>query len=144
MDARETGFLNRMPVMLGAALLAGGLAGFGVLNQYGEAVLDQSIAATPLAQAVCRYCGVVEGVREIKASRADYRVSTISASRDEAIVMLLSALSGAKVSSAQPRIYEVSVRMDDGSIRAVRANYAPKWRPGDRVKIIKNRVRSLS
>ena len=47
MDASETGFLNRMPVMLGAAILAGGLAGFGVLNQYGEAVLDQSVAATP-------------------------------------------------------------------------------------------------
>jgi len=144
MDARETGFLNRMPVMLGAALLAGGLAGFGVLNQYGGAVLDQSLAATPLVQTTCRYCGIVERVEEIKASRADYRISTISTSRDEAIVMLLSALSGATATSAPPRIYEVSVRMDDGSIRAIRANYAPKWKPGDRVKIIKNRVRSLS
>ena len=133
-----------MPVMLGAAILAGGLAGFGVLNQYGEAVLDQSIAATPPAQTICRYCGVVEGVTEIKASRAGYGVSTISASRDEAIVLLLSALSGMTVASAPPKIYEVSVRMDDGSLRAIRANYAPNWKPGDRVKIIRNRVRSLS
>jgi len=147
MDASETGFLNRMPVMLGAAILAGGLAGFGVLNQYGEAVLDQSVAATPPAQTICRYCGVVEGVKEvkeIKASPADYSVSTISASRDEAIVLLLSALTGAKVAATPPKVYEVSVRMDDGSIRAVRANYVPKWKPGDRVKIISNRVRSLS
>jgi hypothetical protein len=60
------------------------------------------------------------------------------------IVMLLSALRGTPVASRRKKIYEVSVRMDDGSIRAVRGSRLPDWKLGDRVKVVKGRVEPLS
>lgn len=138
MGSRAKGYLTRIPVMLGAVIVSGGLAGVGVLSQQGRAT------PTASARVACHYCGIVERIREVKISPPHYGVSTIAAGRNEAIVMLLSALSGATVTDRQTRIYEVSVRMDDGSIRAVRDARMPEWGPGERVKIVKNQVEPLS
>ena len=132
------GYLTRMPVIVGAVIVSGGLAGLGALSQQGSAM---STSSTPIG---CYYCGVVEQIREVKLSPPNYSVSSVSAGRDQAIVMLLSALSGATLTDGPTWIYEVSVRMDDGSIRAVRDGRLPKWRLGERVKIIKNQVEPLS
>ena len=134
----------RTPVMIGALVVSGSLAGFGALSRHGDPALELSSASTTAVHSVCRYCGIVERIREIRISPPRYDVSTVAAGRDEAILMLLSALSGATVTAAKTTIYEVSVRMDDGSIRAVRDGRMPDWRPGERVKIIKDQVEPLS
>ena len=84
-----------MPLTLGAVVLSGLLAGFGAVTGWSDFSLDGSPpAATAKAADGCRYCGVVEQVREIKSRVSRYGVSTVSGGRDEMIVMLLSALSG--------------------------------------------------
>lgn len=138
MGSRGKGYLTRMPVMVGAVIVSGSLAGLGVLSQHGGAT------STPSASVACHYCGIVEQIREVEISPPHYGVSTVAAGRTEGILMLLSALSGATVTDSQTRIYEVSVRMDDGSIRAVRGGRMPEWSLGERVKIIKNQVEPLS
>jgi hypothetical protein len=138
MRSRSKGYLTRMPIIVGAVIVSGGLAGVGILNQ------QSSATSTPLTGVACRYCGIVEQIREVKLSPPHYSVSSVSAGRNQAILMLLSALSGATVADGPTWIYEVSVRMDDGSIRAVRDGRLPKWRLGERVKIIKNQVEPLS
>ncbi len=134
-----------MPLTLGAVVLSGCLAGLGALTGWSDLSLDGSgPAATARAAGGCRYCGVVEQVREIKSRSTRYGVSTVSGGRDEMIVMLLSVLSGTPDTSGQMKIYEVSVRMDNGSIRAVRGGRVPDWKLGDRVKIVKDQVEPLS
>lgn len=138
MGSGEKGYLTRMPVIIGAVIVSGGIAGVGVLNQQDGATL------TPSTGVGCHYCGSVEQIREVSISPPRYDVSTVAAGRNEAIVMLLSALSGATIADSRAKIYEVSVRMDDGSIRAVRGGRTPVWKLGERVKIVKNQVEPLS
>lgn len=133
-----------MPVMIGALVVSGGLAGIGALSRHGDAALQNSTASAISARSGCHYCGIVERVREVVISPPRYGVSTVAAGRDEAIVILLSALSGATVAARQSKVYEVSVRMDDGSIRAVRGGRMPEWKLGDRVKVVKDQVEPLS
>jgi outer membrane lipoprotein SlyB len=38
--------------------------------------------------------------------------------------------------------YEIRVRLDDGSERTFRQNSAPSWRTGDRVRVVKGRLRA--
>lgn len=124
--------------MIGAVIVSGGIAGLGMLSQQGDAT------PTPSTRVGCHYCGIVEQIRQVKISPPDYGISTVAAGRNEAILMLLSALSGATVTQSRTRVYEVSVRMDDGSIRAVRGDRMPEWSLGERVKIVKNQVEPLS
>lgn len=134
-----------MPLTLAAVVLSGSLAGLSGLS--GRSDLGPDIsgpAITASAAEECHYCGVVEQVREIKSRAPRFGVSTVSGGRDEMIVMLLSALSGAPVAPGRTKIYEVSVRMDNGSIRAVRGGQLPDWKFGDRVKLVKGRVEPLS
>jgi hypothetical protein len=135
-----------MPLSLGAAVLSlGCLAALGAMTgQNGPAPGKSRFAAAATLPAKCRSCGVVEGVREIDGGAPKYGVSTVSGGRDQMIVMLLSTLSGTPSTSSQSKIYEVSVRMDNGAIRAVRDWRVPEWKPGDRVKIVKGQVESLS
>lgn len=144
MDSAHIASTARMPLTLGAVILSGCLAGLGAMTGWTHLALDESShAAAARAVDGCDYCGVVEQVREI-GSRTPRHGSTVSGGRDQMIVMLLSALSGAPAKSGPAKIYEVSVRMDNGSIRAVRGGRIPDWKLGDRVKIVKNRVESLS
>ncbi|QOY95980.1 glycine zipper 2TM domain-containing protein [Massilia sp. UMI-21] len=40
--------------------------------------------------------------------------------------------------------YEIRVRLDDGTLRTFRQSSAPAWRSGDRVRIVKGRLRSVA
>jgi len=135
-----------MPLSLGAAVLSlGCLAALGAITgRNGLAPSKSQFATSATLTAKCRSCGVVASVREIDGSAPKYGVSTVSGGRDQMIVMLLSTLSGTPSASTQSKIYEVSVRMDNGAIRAVRGWRVPEWKPGDRVKIVKGQVESLS
>lgn len=139
MESLDIGSTARVPLIVGAAVLSGSIAAFGAVTGWSDLTHSTARAADG-----CGYCGVVEQVREIKSSAPRYGISTVSGGRDEMIVMLLSALSGAPAKPDQRKMYEVSVRMDNGSIRAVREGRAPDWKLGDRVKFVKGRVEPLS
>jgi len=40
--------------------------------------------------------------------------------------------------------YEIRVRLDDGTLRTFRQNSQPQWRSGERVRIVKGRLRSVA
>lgn len=139
MDSLHIGSTARVPLIVGAVVLSGSIAAYGAVTGWGDLTGNAARATGE-----CRYCGVVEQVREIKNSAPRYGVSTVSGGRDEMIVMLLSALSGTPATTDQKKIYEVSVRMDNGWIRAVRGSRLPDWKLGDRVKVVKGRLEPLS
>jgi hypothetical protein len=145
MDSFRIGSTTHVPLIVGAVILSGCFAGLGAATGWSDFARDGAVpAATARPVDACGYCGVVEQVREIRSRAPRYGVSTVSGGRDEMIVMLLSALSGAPTASARTKTYEVSVRMDDGSIRAVRGDRLPAWKLGDRVKVVSGRVEPLS
>ena len=145
MDSLRIGSTARVPPILGAVILSGCLAGFAALAGWSGYAQDEAGRVAKATVAVgCHYCGVVEQVREIQSMAPGYGISTVSGGRDEMIVMLLSALSGAPATSGQRKIYEVSVRMENGTLRAVRGGRLPDWKLGDRVKIVRGRVEPLS
>jgi hypothetical protein len=145
MDTSANRPASSKSLALGAVVVTGCLTGIGAATQPGHVAPDQprSVAAAS-ATGRCDYCGVVENIREISSSEPRYAVSTVAGGRDQVIVMLLSALGGTRASAVRAKIYEVSVRMDDGSIRAVRDAGRPQWKTGDRVKVVKGRVEWLS
>jgi len=141
MDSWRNRLTARPPLTLGAVILAGCLAGLGALTgPSGLAPNESASAVAARAGATCGNCGIVDQVREIENTAPKYGVSTISGGRDEVIVVLLGALNGTTATSVRPRIFEVSVRMDNGSIRAVRGTRMPQWKAGDRVKFVKGQV----
>jgi hypothetical protein len=133
----------RVAVLLGALILWGGPAehGFTTGHDTPAAGKTRTVAA---AERACRYCGVVEQVHEIDNKASKNGASTVSGGRGEMMVMLLSALSGPPEASVRPNLYEVSVRMDDGTVRAFRSGRPPQWSAGDRVRVIRGKIESLS
>jgi hypothetical protein len=100
-----------------------------VLGQPAQAPAPRGIAA-------CNVCGVVERVGEFE--RASLK---ITGEQSEGFVVLLAALGGSLKNAAAPgRIYETAVLHDDGSVRIVRDSSAPRWKRGDRVRVVKGRI----
>jgi hypothetical protein len=133
----------RVAVLLGALILWGGPAEHGLVRGHGTTASGKTQTAAA-AEIACRYCGVVEQVQEIDNKAPKIGRGTVSGGREEMMVMLLSALSGPPEAPARSSIYEVSVRMEDGSVRAFRSGQAPEWSAGDRVKVIKGKIESPS
>lgn len=130
-----------LPGTLASSILSGCLVGLAVAALYtGIAPAPSGLGAAPGAGSACRACGVVEQIRKIEYPRPRDDASTVVASRDESIVMLLVALGGATLAPPPASLYEVSVRMADGSLRAIRGYHAPRWQPGDLVKVVKGEL----
>ncbi len=88
----------------------------------------------------CRACGVVEDVRQVTLDAAKHKISTVSG---EGFAMFLGLLSG-KLGAGPVKIYEVEVRLGDGSVRVFREGKVPVWKPGDRVKVTMGQIKPLS
>jgi hypothetical protein len=131
-----------LPSTLASSILSGCLVGIAVAALYtGIAPAPSSgFGAVPGAGSACRACGVVEQIRKIENPRPRDDASTVVGSRDESIVMLLVALGGATLAPPPASLYEVSVRMADGTLRAIRGDHAPRWQPGDLVKVVKGEL----
>ncbi len=126
------------PVALGVLTAIVYVAGFTMVGAWFALVLLEQPRASRAAREVssCSVCGVVERVGEIE--RAGLQ---LSGDPSEGFVVLLAALGGGLNRGGAPgRIYETTVRHDDGSIRIVRDAGAPHWKRGDRVKVIRGRV----
>lgn len=96
----------------------------------------QSKADAAHAKLACRVCGVVEGVREVTLGGAGHDVSTVSG---EGFAMFLGLLSG-KLGAGPMKVYDVAVRLEDGSTRVLREGRPPTWKAGDHVRVVMGRI----
>lgn len=105
----------------------------------------------------CRDCGTVESIREVKQEAAGTGLGAIAGGvlggllgnqvgkgRGHTVGAVVGALGGAfaghevekQVRATQQ--YQVTVRLDDGSVRTFSETQAPVWHDGDRVRIANN------
>lgn len=102
--------------------------------------LAESKADSARAAFACGACGVVEDVREVTLGALKHNVSTVSG---EGFAMAFALMSG-KLRAGPVTIYEVAVRLQDGSTRVLREGTLPAWKQGDRVKVVMGRIRLVS
>jgi hypothetical protein len=88
---------------------------------------------------LCRVCGVVEGIAQFERASVP-----LSGEQNESIVMVLAQLGGLRGDPASGRFYETAVRQDDGSVRVVRDTSAPRWKRGDRVRVVRGRIEPVA
>jgi outer membrane lipoprotein SlyB len=108
------------------------------------------------ARPPCASCGVVEIVRVVEHRRPEpagapegrlaesvlgYRMG---GGGGEGFVVLLGAMAGAAPAKRARLVYEVDVRLEDGSVRTFRQPGEPPWRLGDRVRVIQGRLVGLT
>lgn len=114
------------------------------------------------ARPPCANCGVVEIVRVVEHRRRDAVAATevrlapegrisesvlgyrLGGGGGEGFVVLLGAMAGATPAKRARLVYEVDVRLEDGSLRSFRQPGEPPWRLGDRVRVIQGRIIGLT
>lgn len=112
--------------------------------------------------AICRDCGTVESVRELAAKGEGSGLGAIAGGviggllgnrvgggNGRKVMTVAGAAGGAYAGhEVEKRMrgetrYEVTVRLDDGSVRTYVETQAPLWRSGDRVRIDDGRLRPI-
>lgn len=127
-------------IALIALVVVGCVAGIPPLvDGVTQAVVHARIVAPPMRVA-CRSCGQVEAVREVTLGAAKDDISTVSG---ESFAMFLALLTN-KLGNQPVNVMEVSVRLQDGSVRVFHEGAPSEWSPGDRVKISMGRIKPLS
>lgn len=121
------------------------------------------VAAADSGRNWCSNCGNVESVRTIK-QRAEgsglgaaggaviggLLGNQIGGGTGRTIATAAGAIGGAVVGNQvegnikASTSYEIRVRLDDGTLRTFRQSSPPAWRSGDRVRIVKGRLRSMA
>ena len=121
------------------------------------------VAAADNGRNWCSNCGNVESVRTIK-QRAEgsglgaaggaviggLLGNQIGGGSGRTIATAAGAIGGAVVGNQvegnmkASTSYEIRVRLDDGTLRTFRQSSPPAWRSGDRVRIVKGRLRSVA
>ncbi|MEX5744192.1 glycine zipper 2TM domain-containing protein [Massilia sp. X63] len=121
------------------------------------------VAAADNGRNWCSNCGNVESVRTIK-QRAEgsglgaaggaviggLLGNQIGGGTGRTIATAAGAIGGAVVGNQvegnmkASTSYEIRVRLDDGTLRTFRQSSPPAWRSGDRVRIVKGRLRSVA
>jgi hypothetical protein len=99
------------------------------------------VAGTTGAEPSCGNCGVIEGVRERPPAAS--RHEALADGRAGVVMMILGALGG-DFRLYPTRIYEVEVRMEDGSVRTFQSATPSERKPGDRVKVVRGRIEQIS
>jgi outer membrane lipoprotein SlyB len=122
------------------------------------------VAAAPAtsAKAVCAECGVIESVREFDKPGDVGNVGVgsvggavvggvlghqVGSGRGNDVATVVGAVGGAiaghqiEKNMKKTKVYQVTVRFDDGSSRVISQSTAPSWRAGDRVKVQNGAIR---
>ena len=129
----------------------------GVQGPYGSAPVQVSQASAippPVVKPVCANCGVVESVIENTKPGEGSGIGIAGGALGGAVVgkqfgkgrgsdalAVLGALGGAfaghqvEKSVRSTKVYEVRVRMTDGSTKSLTQSSQPGWRPGDHVRV---------
>ena len=111
------------------------------------------VAQAPV-KAPCYSCGTVESIREIEKPGDGSGLGAVGGAvggavlgrqfgngRGKDLLSILGAVGGGyaghqvEKNVRSVKSYEVQVRMEDGSLRAVSSPTQPNWRPGDRVRV---------
>ena len=134
-------FSNRIPIALAALIALVFVAALAAIAGWLAIALKPPAPSSQFAaETTCRICGVVEEVRELERAGA----APLNGDQSESIVILIAALGGgAGRLVAIPRTYETAVRFEDGSLRVLRDGYEPRWKRGDRVKVLRGRVEPM-
>lgn len=117
--------------------------------------------ANARASARCDECGVVVSVREIETKGEGSGIGAVGGAvvggvlghqvgggRGQDIATVVGAVGGAVAGNEvekrvkSTRSYEVTIRFEDGSTRAMNVANAPSWRAGDRVRIVNGVIQS--
>ncbi|OON63630.1 hypothetical protein B0920_09815 [Massilia sp. KIM] len=124
---------------------------------------DTQVASADNGRDWCSNCGNVESVRTIK-QRAEgsglgaaggavlggLLGNQVGGGSGRTIATVAGAVGGAVVGNQvegnikATTSYEIRVRLDDGTLRTFRQSSPPQWRSGDRVRIVKGRLRSVA
>lgn len=124
---------------------------------------DVQVAAADTGRNWCSNCGNVESVREIKQRAQGSGLGAaggaviggllgnqIGDGSGRTIATAAGAIGGAVVGNQvegnmkATTSYEIRVRLDDGTLRTFRQSSPPAWRSGDRVRIVKGKLRSVA
>ena len=111
----------------------------------------------------CENCGNVESVRTIKQRAEGSGIGAaggavlggllgnqIGGGNGKTLATAAGAIGGAVVGNQvegnvkATTSYEIRVRLDDGTLRTFRQTSQPQWSTGDRVRIVKGRLRSVA
>ncbi|MBE0620169.1 MAG: hypothetical protein IH605_06225 [Burkholderiales bacterium] len=109
------------------AFSAQGFSGVVAPAEAPEAAVAPAIAAPVTRTRRCAECGVIESVQEIKAT--DEIGAVKSPDR-------ITVRSRGEIEAKSPRIYEITIRMQDGSMRVIADAKPARWRHGEPVTII--------
>lgn len=114
----------------------------------------RAAARIPVA-AICAECGVVQSVREIETKGEGSGIGAVGGAvvggvlgnqvgrgDGRKVATVIGAVGGAVAGNAiekhvkSTRSYEITVRMDDGSSRAITESDSTPWSAGDKVKVV--------
>ena len=133
-----------LTMLVVALVVAGTLAWMGPVVQLLAPNLKQGEGAgTAGIGFPCGNCGVIAHVRELRTA-ASPQEGTPQAGGRAGIVMLILGALGGNFAVDPGKIYEVEVRMQDGSVRMIQSTTAPARKPGDRVKVVRGRIEQVS
>ena len=115
--------------------------------------------SAPAPRPICYDCGVVESVREVKQAGEGSGVGAVAGGvagavlgrqigggRGRDLATVAGAVGGAVAGHQVEKhvkssvVYEISVRMEDGSLRSITESAPPTWRAGDRVRVQGDRL----
>jgi outer membrane lipoprotein SlyB len=118
-------------------------------------------APARVASSKCADCGVVESVREVDVKGQGSGLGAVGGAvvggvlgnqvgggRGKDVMTVVGAVGGAVAGNeVEKRVkstksYEITVRFDDGSSRAISEANAPSWSAGDRVRVVNGVIRS--
>ncbi len=118
-------------------------------------------SAPAQASTQCAECGVVESVREVEVKGEGSGLGAaggavvggvlgnqIGGGRGKELMTVVGAVGGAVAGNeVEKRVkstksYEITVRFDDGSSRAISEANAPSWHAGDKVRVVNGAIRS--
>jgi outer membrane lipoprotein SlyB len=112
-------------------------------------------APVPVAVMKCTVCGVVEAVQEVEVKGEATGAGAVAGGVAGAVVgnqvgsgskkkvaRIIGAVGGAVVghqvekSARSTKRYDITVRMEDGTLRTLSQEQAPTWRTGDKVRVV--------
>lgn len=150
----------------GSAGYGSSVAQGAVASGYAEPVREshpkaKAVAANDSAERWCATCGNVESVRTITHRAQGSGVGAaggailggllgnqVGGGHGRQLATVAGAVGGAVVGNQvegnmkATTSYEIRVRLDDGTLRTFHQSSAPRWRDGDRVRIVKGSLRA--
>ena len=136
-DARNREFEQGCQILLVVLSAVGLFAVLPAAIEFVGATLEPSRSAG----VACNSCGVVEDVREVSRLAPKQVGSTITGGGVASVAVFLHVLGGSGMPSDPQTVYEIGVRLQDGSLRVLQSSAPPRWKRGDRVKIVTGQIK---